>query len=116
LAVFSNATTRMRSFLYRFPRLKAHLPMDLIVGSAVVLGHCLDISESGLRGTFADSVPSGTEGLLTLYRGEQSIQVHARVNSFHGDEARLRFRYDSDQEREAVRSFLTLLRAGPPAD
>jgi hypothetical protein len=89
--------------------------MDLILGDAVVLGHCLDISESGLRGTFADSVPLGSEGLLTLYRGDLSVQVRAKVNSFQADEARIRFRYDSNQERDAVRSFLKLLLPPSPS-
>lgn len=86
--------------------------MDLIFGDAVVPGICLDLSESGLRGTFAYPVAAGTEGLLTLYlenAGEYGHQVHARVYSTRNDEARVRFRYRSEQERIELRDLLKSL-------
>ncbi len=102
----------MRDFLYRFPRFQIDCRMDLIFGDAVVPGVCLDVSESGLRGTFASPVPAGTEGLLTLYfenAGEQGYQVHARVYTTRNDEARVRFRYRSGQERLDFRELLKQL-------
>ena len=102
----------MRDFLYRFPRFRTECRMDLIFGDAVVPGICLDVSESGLRGSFAFPVPAGTEGLLTLYfdrAGEQGYQVHARVYSARNDETRVRFRYKSEQERLDLRELLKLL-------
>ena len=86
--------------------------MDLIFGDAVVPGVCLDISESGLRGTFASPVSAGTQGLLTLYlnhAGEQGYQVHARVYAARNEETRIRFRYRSEQERLDLRGLLKLL-------
>ena len=102
----------MRDFLYRFPRFRTECRMDLIFGDAVVPGICQDISESGLRGTFASPVPEGTEGLLTLYfdkAGEQGYQVHARVYTARNDEARVRFRYRSGQERLGLQELLKQL-------
>jgi hypothetical protein len=99
----------MRNFLYRLPRFKADLPMDFILGEAVVIGTCVNISESGLRGTFSNPVPAGAEGQLTLYHGEQSFQTDARVESFRAGEARVRFCLTSDQELEDLRGFLKLL-------
>ena len=102
----------MRDFLYRFPRFRTECRMDLIFGDAVVPGVCLDLSESGLRGTFASPVSAGTEGLLTLYpepAGDQGFQIHARVYASRNEEARIRFRYRSEQERLALRELLKLL-------
>ena len=105
------AMNLIRSFLYRFPRFHTECPMDLIYGGSVVLGVCLNVSESGLRGTFANSVPAGTNGLLTLYppnAGEQHFQVHVRIDSWRGDEARVRFCFQSEEERLRIRQFLKL--------
>ena len=102
----------MRDFLYRFPRFRTECRMDLIFGDAVVPGICLDVSESGLRGSFALPVPAGTEGLLTLYfdpAAEQGFQIHARVYAARKEETRLRFRYKSEQERLDLRELLKLL-------
>ena len=102
----------MRDFLYRFPRFRTECRMDLIFGDAVVPGICLDLSESGLRGTFASPIPAGTEGLLTLYvegAGEQGFQIHARVYASREEEARVRFRFKSEQERLGLRDLLKLI-------
>ena len=102
----------MRDFLYRFPRFRTECRMDLIFGDAVVPGICLDVSESGLRGTFALPVPAGTEGLLTLYfdpAAEQGFQIHARIYVARNEETRVRFRYKSEQERLDLRECLKLL-------
>ncbi|ADW70935.1 hypothetical protein AciX9_4155 (plasmid) [Granulicella tundricola MP5ACTX9] len=88
--------------------------MDLILGDAVILGVCLNLSESGLRGTFSHPVLAGAEGLLTIYQGEQNVQIHARVYSLKGDEARIRFRFDSEQEQQNIREFLKLVTPSSP--
>jgi hypothetical protein len=113
LAVFSEATTRMRRFLYRLPRFRTEIPMDLILNDAVVLGTCLNISESGLRGTFSHPLPPGAEGMLTLYNGNENFQIRARIDSFKDEEARVRFRFESDAERDNIRVFLKRLAATP---
>ncbi len=106
---FLPSITLMRSFLYRLPRFKTEVPMDLILGDAIVLGLCLNISESGLLGTFSNPVAIHSEGLLTLYYDERSFQVHAKIDGFEGDEARVEFRFASDKERADIRSLLKLL-------
>ena len=103
----------MRSFLYRLPRFKTEVPMDLILGEAVVLGLCLNISESGLLGTFSNPVPVHSEGLLTLYYHQRSYQAHAQIEGFQGDEARLEFRFASDKERADIHDLLKLLAPEP---
>ena len=83
--------------------------MDLIVKDQVTLGVCLNLSESGLRGSFSSPVPLGATGLLTLYQNDRSFQAHAEVESIHGEEARVRFLFESDQELDAIRVLLKSL-------
>ncbi len=87
--------------------------MDFIVGDSVILGVCVSLSESGLRGTFSNPVPSGTNGLLTVYHRDHSVQVHAQVQSMKADEARVGFHFNSDQEREDIQNFLKRLAPVP---
>ncbi len=109
MPVFNQATALMRRFLYRFPRLRTDLPLDFILGDAVILGACIDISESGLRATFSLPVVPGSEGLVTLYRNDTAYQAHAVVESIKDDEARLRFLFLNEDERKIVRRLLQLL-------
>jgi hypothetical protein len=112
VAVFSQIGSRMRQFLYRLPRVETSLPMDFILGDAVVLGTCLNLSESGLRGTFTQTIQPGTEGLTTVYRGELSFQIKGRIASLRGDRTHIHFCFESEDQREAAKAFLKLVAGG----
>ena len=98
-----------RTFLYRFPRFEAHNRVDFIYYDTVLLGYCLEISESGLRGTFSNTTLPGTEGLITLYQGDQSFCAHATILEVHENEATAMFQFQSQQEESAIREFIHLL-------
>ncbi len=83
--------------------------MDFIYGDTVVLGTCSNLSESGLRGNFAEGVAVGAEGLLTLYHANQKVEVRARIDASDDEETRLRFQFRSDKERLAIGDLLKLL-------
>jgi hypothetical protein len=85
--------------------------MDFIHGDSVFLGNCTDLSESGLRGTFIEPVAAGAAGLLTLYVEEQGFEIQAKVESVHGNEARLRFSIASDEERIALLGLVKIFTA-----
>jgi hypothetical protein len=99
----------MRSFLYRHPRFSTNVRMDFIVRENVLLGVCHSLSESGLRGTFSHPVPARAEGFLTLYHEQERFQVKAAVDSIYEDEARVSFRFETNEERESLRKFMRLL-------
>lgn len=109
MAVFSNSNAKMRSFLYRHPRFATNVRMDFIVGENVLLGVCHSLSESGLRGTFSHPVPPGAEGFLTLYHEQERFQIKAAVDSIYEDEARVSFRFETNEERDALRRFMRAL-------
>jgi hypothetical protein len=104
---------RIRSFLYRFPRFQADCRMDFIHGDSVVLGTCTSLSQSGLRGTMAEAVPTGSEGLLTLYHANQRFEVRARIDGGDDEETRLSFQFRSDKEKLAIGELLKLLTSRP---
>lgn len=97
---------RIRSFLYRFPRFTVDCRMDFIREESIILGTCYDLSQSGLRGIFTQPLHPGIKGLVTLYSGEQSFQVQATVSSVREDETQMRFQFESDKERIAMRQLL----------
>jgi hypothetical protein len=104
--ITSSYMNRIRSFLYRFPRFTVDCRMDFIREDSIVLGTCYDLSQSGLRGSFAEVVTPGSKGIVTLYMGDQSIEVQATVSSLRDDETRMRFQFASDKERIAMRDLL----------
>jgi hypothetical protein len=97
---------RIRSFLYRYPRFTVDCRMDFIREDSIVLGSCYDLSQSGLRGTFAQVIAPGAKGVVTLYLGEKRVEVQAIVTSLRDDETRMRFQFASDKERTALREVL----------
>lgn len=103
------AMTLLREFRYRFPRFRTDCPMDFIVGDLITLGVCQSISQSGLQGTVSSEVAAGSEGLITLYRGDKRFQVASKVDSVRDDVIRARFHTSSDAERRALREFIKLL-------
>lgn len=99
----------LRNFLYRFPRFDARNRVDFIYGDTVLLGCCIEVSESGLRGTFSATALPGTEGLITLYKNDRSFSAHAVLLEVHDDEATVRFQFQSQEEEAAIREFIHLL-------
>ena len=86
--------------------------MDFIRGDTILLGSCIEISESGLRCTFSDTAVPGMEGLITLYREDKSFSAHAQILEVQGDEVTARFQFSTQEEEVAIREFIHLLRSG----
>lgn len=99
----------LRQFLYRFPRFESRTRVDFISKDAIFLGCCVEISESGLRGTFEGPVPPGTEGLMTLYTADMSFSAHAVILGLSADEVTARFQFHSPQEESSIRAFIKRL-------
>lgn len=99
----------LRNFLYRLPRFEASSRVDFIYGDTILLGSCIEISESGLRGTFSSAVLPETKGLITLYRDNRSFSAKALVLEVDENEVTARFEFQSQQEESAIREFIRLL-------
>ena len=99
----------MHTYNYRLPRYSASFPVYLVFGDVVAVGLCEDISEAGLRGTFARPVPVSTRGLLSLNHPKGILGVEARVAYISDGKMVLRFLFSSEQERGTLRRFLSVL-------
>ncbi len=104
------------NFGYRTPR----FPADFIVllqaeghPPRFVDGHCVNISEEGLRATFqtALEVGSAVSLILTLPGSPTSLRIAARLinrdGKFHG----FTFVFASQKERDGIQAFIESLRA-----
>ncbi len=109
MAVFSQTNVRMRSFLYRSPRLKTNLSMDFALGEKVVLGTCRSLSESGVAGTLCSPVAKGAEGVLTLYFREEILKLCAVLEDAPINKARLRFVPKDPLDLQKARRFVQLV-------
>lgn len=99
----------IRNFLYRPPRFDASCRVDFISGDTILLGACVEVSESGLRVTFAGVTKPQTQGLITLYLDNRAFSAHAVIVEVHDEEAAVGFEYQSPQEETGIREFIKLL-------
>ena len=102
----------MLSYPSRAPRLDLSLPLRFTNEDGAVDGNCLNVSESGLLGTFDRPLDLWTEGSLLLHFGEQETILRARVARAMGNEAGMTFMYENEREREAIRTVLVFASAG----
>ena len=102
----------MLSYRPRAPRLDLSLPLRFTSADGVVEGNCLNVSESGLLGSFARPLDLWMDGSLLLQFGEERTVLRARVARAMGHEAGMAFVYQDDREREAIRAVLDFASAG----
>lgn len=99
----------LRQFRYRSPRFECTSRVDFISGDTIFLGCCTEISDSGLRVTFEDTVPSEVAGLITLYADGKGFSAHALILEVHDKETTAKFQFLSQHEAIAIRDFIRLL-------
>jgi hypothetical protein len=109
LAVFSHSAIENRSFSYRLPRYKTDFPIDLIVGDHVNLGVCKELSEASLLAHFALPVQPASNGIVTLYSGEDKLQFPVHIDSIRGEEVVMRASLTEEEERKELRDFIKTL-------
>ena len=102
----------MVTYQQRAPRLNLSFPLEFRVDDAPTLGHCLNLSESGLLGVFDVPLDLWTSGELLLQFNETRCWVPARVARSAEHEAGLSFLFRGEREREVVRSLLRQAETG----
>jgi hypothetical protein len=70
------------------------------------VGHCVNVSASGMLAVFAESVELFTEGCLSLLVGEFYVTIAARVARSMGDDRGLAFHIRTDNDRDTVAILL----------
>lgn len=91
----------------RAPRYDLSFPLQLTTDEdGELVGHCLNLSQSGLLANFDQSPELWSQGDLVLHFGEDLCHVQARVARVNGREAGLAFLFRSEADREAIRIML----------
>ena len=90
----------------RSARWDLNLPIRLFSTEGMVGGHCINVSESGLLGTFDRPVTVWVTGELTAFVGDRSISIRVRVVRLDGRDVALTFHPTGDEDRLAIRRLL----------
>lgn len=108
-------STDIHNFSYRTPRFRADFNLLLHTEGESPLslaGHCVDISEDGLRATFSKSLEVGSTVTLILPSAESKplLRISARLThrdrEFHG----FTFDFASEKERDCIGEYIASLR------
>ncbi|MGA2569258.1 MAG: PilZ domain-containing protein [Terracidiphilus sp.] len=102
----------MRRFDYRVPRIPIDLPILLTQGDSKQPGRCKEISIDGMKVEFREPVSPGSSGTVDLSYENLSLEIPVRVARCEPDCDAVQFIYESNEQREAVARFVTLV-TGP---
>jgi hypothetical protein len=109
-------STNVYTFGYRAPRYPADFKLLLQAAGPPPLlldGHCVDISEDGLRATFETALEVGAAVTLILpvARSSTSLRIAARLTNrqcnFHG----FNFTFSSEEERDYMQGYVDSMRS-----
>lgn len=92
----------MPGFRDRAQRLRADFPLSFWSDGTAIAGRCVNISESGLFGEFAEELELWTQGELIIKFGEGVLGIRARVARTSGREAGFAFLPQNEAEREVI--------------
>ena len=103
--------TTVSDFLYRLPRFDIMFPIEFVPASApddaaITTGRCLNLSNTGLLGSFAYPLGGGTSGIIRLKPASRSFPLQAFVTHSEGMRCGLRFSFTTDQERQVIRALV----------
>ena len=99
------------AFLYRLPRFDIVFPIEFLPegaleDTATSTGRCLNLSNTGLLGSFMLPLGEGTSGVVRLRPASRTFPLRATVTHSEGVRSGLKFAFASDQERQVVRALV----------
>ncbi len=103
--------TSISAFLYRLPRFDIIFPIEFAHDgqagdTAVTAGRCLNLSNTGLLGSFAYPLGADSVGTLRLKPASRSFALRAAVTHSEGLRSGLSFVFANDQERQVIRALV----------
>ena len=103
--------TSVNAFLYRLPRFDIMFPIDFLSEGVPepadgISGRCLNLSSTGLLGSFGYPLGEGTAGVLRLRPASRSFPLRGIVTHSEGTRSGLRFDFANDQERQVIRALV----------
>lgn len=76
----------------RAARYELHVPVEFLCDGRIILGQCLNISDSGVLAEFEEPLDLWTTGELRVHAGLRSCKLTARVSRVEDGHAGLTFR------------------------
>lgn len=101
----------MAEYQNRARRIEARFRVSFAVDGAEISGNCMNISESGLLGSFSEALELWSEGELTVHFGEGALGIKARVARAMDTEAGLVFLSERAADREAIAAVIASAQA-----
>jgi hypothetical protein len=98
----------MQNHQARAPRFDLDLPIRFFSTDGMIVGRCVNISESGIRGTFDSPVDVWLEGDLSFQVDGQYLGIRARVVRADGRDAGLWFRINSETDKSIIAKLLAM--------
>lgn len=99
----------IQSFAYRVPRIDFCLPVEFLVGPAVLFGHTRNISVKGFLVEFDEPVAEGTVGRIRFRIGRCTLELDTRVAHSQGFAAGMEFSFASEHERFGLVTILQVI-------
>jgi len=90
------------------PRFGLELPIRFVSPEGLVNGHCIDVSETGIRVAFERPVDIWLEGELSFLIDYRRYSIHARVVRAGDGETGMWFRIHNDDDKLAIEKLLEL--------
>ena len=98
----------MQNYQPRAPRFDLHLPIRFFSTDGLATGHCVNVSETGMRVTFDRPIDFWLEGELDFRIEDHPFNIKARVVRADVRDAGLLFHIDNDADRLTVAKLLEL--------
>ena len=98
----------MKDHQPRSPRFDLHLPIRFFSTDGLATGHCVNVSETGMRVTFERPIDFWLEGELDFVLDDLRFNIKARVVRVDIREAGMLFHIDTDADKLTVEKLLEL--------
>jgi hypothetical protein len=98
----------MQNYQPRAPRFDLHLPIRFFSTDGLATGHCMNVSETGMRVTFERPIDFWLEGELDFRIEDRQYNIKARIVRADVRDAGLLFHIDNDADRLTVAKLLEL--------
>lgn len=98
----------MQNYQPRAPRFDLHLPIRFFSTDGLAIGHCVNVSETGMRVTFERPIDFWLEGELDFVLDDLRFNIKARVVRADVRDAGLLFHIDNDTDKLTIAKLLEL--------
>ncbi len=100
---------RIRTFVYRKPRMTTGFHVEFAPGDLRCRGLCRDVSDAGIRAEFDDPLVVGDSGLLILRPPTGVLELRAQVAYIEKRQVGLLFLFETPWESRTTIEFIAAI-------